>query len=303
MDFKQLETFISVAKTGSFTKTAEKLFLSQPSVSGHIGKLEQELGVVLFRRSNRKIELTPAGRIFFSSVTEILNQKEKTLLELHEHNAKIEGILEIGASNTTAQYVLPRFLAAFHTQYPNVIFDVLQMNSQQVETGLVNGELDFGLVGSPADNKNLLYEKISQDDLIAIAPAKPPFTSMEDISLAELLSYPIIVRREGSATRQFFENALEKSGRTAAMKIAAYFDSTEMIALSVQHGLGLAVVSILSVKEKADSGLLRLLPIRDLPLQRSFYFAYHKSRTLSPLGLRFKEFILENNIAPPHTPV
>lgn len=292
MDFKQLETFVVVAKTGSFTKAAEKLFLSQPSVSGHISKLEEELGVLLFRRNNKKIELTSAGTIFYSSAREMLNQKEKTLLELNDYNGKIEGILEIGASNTTAQYIIPRYLAQFHKKYPNVVYNVIQMNSNQIENGLLSGELDFGLVGSSANDKNLIYERISEDRLVAIAPPKIPFINMEKISLGELLKYPMLSRREGSATQQLFESAIQGVDIRNEVNTIAYFDSTEIMVLAVQNGLGLAVVSTLAVEEKVKNGLLCSLPIKDVNLERSFYFAYHKKRTPSPLGLCFKEFIL-----------
>lgn len=284
---------MAVAKTGSFTKAAGKLFLSQPSVSGHISKLEQELGITLFHRDNKSIELTDAGKIFFSHATEILNQKQKTLLNLNKYTGKIEGILEIGASNTTAQYILPRYLADFRKKYPGVIFNLLQMSSKHVETSLLNGELDFGLVGSRAQDKNLIYEKLAEDTLVAIAPPKAPFTEMDSISLCQLLKYPIVVRREGSATRKLFEDALEKSGKIKDLKIAAYFDTAEMVALSVQHGLGLAIVSAISVEEKLKNSALLSLPINDLDLNRSFYFSYHKNRTLSPLTLCFKDFMLK----------
>ena len=184
MEFKELESFVTIAKVKSFSKAASQLFLTQPALSNHIAKLEAELGITLFERNNKRTELTPAGQQFYLSAIEILNQREHALLNLEKYQGKIEGLLQVATSSVPGQYVLPDILTRFHEIYPDVTFNLHHLSSREITDSLVNGDLDFGFVGASPDNRNLIYEKVQDDELVVIAPNKPPYSEMESISFS-----------------------------------------------------------------------------------------------------------------------
>lgn len=296
MDFRQLESFVAIARLKSFSKAADKLFLTQPTLSNHIARLEEELDVTLFERNNKKTVLTPAGQVFFISAQEILNRREAAVLDLVDFQGKIEGMMEIGASSIPSQYLLPALITVFHQQYPDVVFNLHYMNSLKVIDTILAGELDFGFVGSPPTNPLLVYEKVADDYLVVIAPLCDPFANMKDISVEELLQYELLLRPEGSATRQKFEDLVNTDPKhPAKLRVAAYMDNDEVITLSVIQGLGLAVTSALSVADKVSLGLLKALPFRDKNMERAFYFVYPKGRILSPLVGRFRDFVVKDS--------
>ena len=294
MDFKELESFVAIAKVKSFSKASEKLFLTQPALSNHISKLEKELGITLFERNNKKTVLTPAGQQFYLSAMEILNQRENALLSLERYQGKIDGMLQISTSSVPGQYLMPDILAGFHKIYPDVTFNLHYLNSVEVAEQIVSGDLDFGFIGADPDNRNIVYEKVADDELVVIAPNRPPFTEMNSISFERLLDEPLLLRKEGSGTRQAFDVAYKHFsylGKSA--RVLSYMDNNEMITLCVKAGLGLSIVSLGSVDDKVKAGYLKVLPVENYDFHHAFYFVYAKKRSLSPLVMRFRDYVLQ----------
>lgn len=294
MDFKELESFVAIAKVKSFSKASEKLFLTQPALSNHISKLEKELGITLFERNNKKTELTPAGQQFYISAQEILNQRENALLGLEKYQGKIDGMLQIATSSVPGQYIMPDILTGFHKLYPDVTFNLHYLNSTEVVDQIVSGDLDFGFIGADPDNRNIVYEKVGDDELVVIAPNAPPFNEMRSISFERLLDEPLLLRKEGSGTRQAFDVAYKyfsTLGKTA--KILSYMDNNEMITLCVKAGFGLSIASLASVEDKVKAGFVKVLSVENYDFHHAFYFVYPKKRSLSPLVMRFRDYVRE----------
>ncbi len=293
MEFKELESFVTIAKVKSFSKAASQLFLTQPALSNHISKLEKELGITLFERNNKKTELTPAGQLFYVSAIEILNQRENALLKLEKYQGKIEGLLQVATSSVPGQYVLPDILVGFHKIYPYVNYNLHYLSSKEVTDNLVNGDLDFGFVGCAPDNRNLIYEKVQDDPLVVIAPNTPPYSQMQSITFSQLLDEPLLLRKSDSGTRQAFDIAYKQHAHLDKQpKILAQMDNNEMIVLCVKAGLGLSIVSSVSIEDKVRAGFVRVLPLEGYDFKHAFYFVYPKKRTLSPMVSRFKDFVL-----------
>lgn len=295
MDFRQLETFVAIAKLKSFSKAADHLFLTQPTISNHIQNLEKELGTILINRSNKKVTLTKAGEILFAHAMDILNKKEQTLFSLKSFQGKIEGTLEIASSSIPEQYILPSLLNSFHKLYPDVKFHLLHYDSEQVVDSIRNGEIDFGIVGAKNDTKHLNYIEIMQDTLLMIAPYADAYKNINEITIDQLLHEKIILREEGSGTRKIFEEAL--AARNLSIEdfhIIAYIESIESIKQCVRKGLGVSIISQLAVMDEIKFHLLKAIKIKDLEIKRSFYFVYHKYRALSPLAETFKNFVVKN---------
>ena len=303
MEFKELESFVTIAKVKSFSKAASQLFLTQPALSNHISKLEKELGITLFERNNKKTELTPAGQLFYVSAIEILNQRENALLKLEKYQGKIEGLLQVATSSVPGQYVLPDILVGFHKIYPYVTFNLHYLSSKEVTDNLVNGDLDFGFVGCEPDNRNLIYEKVQDDPLVVIAPNTPPYSQMQSITFSRLLDEPLLLRKSDSGTRQAFDIAYKQHAHLDKQpKILAQMDNNEMIVLCVKAGLGLSIVSSVSIEDQVRAGFVRVLPLEGYDFKHAFYFVYPKKRTLSPMVSRFKDFVLsQKQLAEPQT--
>lgn len=296
MDFRQLETFVAIAKFKSFSKAADYLFLTQPTISNHIQNLENQLGTILINRTNKKVTLTKAGEILYSHALDILNKRELALFNLEQFKGKIEGTLEIATSTTPEQYILPQFLNSFHRIYPDVKYHLLHFDSLQVVDSIINGEIDFGIVGAREDNKRLNYINLMADRLVVIAPNTAPYRDMNSISIDFLKSSKMILREEGSGTRKIFEQALHQQNISIdGFNVVAYIENTETIKQCVRLGLGLSIVSELSIADEVNFNFLKKIEIEGLDLCRNFYFTYHRYRTLSPLAETFKNYVIEHS--------
>ncbi len=294
MDFKQLQSFVSVVKLKSFSKAADMMYLTQPTVSGHIQALENELGAILLNRNgNKNISATKAGGILFSYALDILNKRENVLFDLSKFQGSIAGILEISASTIPEQYVLPQLITNFNNLYPDVHFNLMRYDSQQVIDKILCGEIDFGIVGFKKELPQLTYMELMKDKIILIAPARKPYLSMENIDIQSLLELKILLREAGSGTRKSLENALGKHNFSVKdFNVIAYIENTETIKECVKNGLGLSFISEKAVEQEIEHNVLKILPVKNMEIERKFYFVYHKTRALSPLAETFKLFIL-----------
>ncbi|MBF8983538.1 LysR family transcriptional regulator [Lutibacter sp. B2] len=293
MDFRQLETFVMIARVKSFSKAAERLFLTQPTISNHIQNLEKRLAMPLLNRSNKKVTLTKAGEIFFIHATEILNKKQQALFSLEAFKNTIDGTLEIACSSIPEQYILPPLLHSFHKIYPHVKYNLLHYDSQKVIDDIISGIIDFGFVGSKTHNKQLEYIQIMEDELVLIAPLSNHYKNINKISLTALLKEKIIMREEGSATRKIFEETLLKHSLSFEnLNIIAYIENTHAIKQCVKEGLGLTVISKLAIAEELQYNTVKIIELEEVNISRHFFFVYPKLKILSPLADKFKDFIL-----------
>lgn len=297
MDFKQLESFVTIAKVKSFSKAADKLFLTQPTISNHIHNLEKELGTALFNRTNKNITLTNAGEILFKYAVSILNKRDHAFFSLNAYKGKIEGVLEIASSSIPEQYYLTDIMCDFNHKYPDVKYSLMKYDTKKVIDKLNLGEIDFGIVGARKDGSQLDYIEIMDDEIVLVAPTST-FEKLPSIQIKALADLPLIMREDGSGTRTVVEQALKAAGvGTGELNIVAEIESTETIKRLVSKGLGLSFVSKKAVEAEVQNGQMKILKVDELTINRNFYFVYHTKRVLSPLSEAFKNFILEDQKA------
>lgn len=293
MDFKQLESFVTIAKVKSFSKAADKLYLTQPTISNHIHLLEKELGTILFNRTNKNITLTRAGDILYEYAISILNKKEHAYFSLNEFKGKIEGILEISSSSIPELYYLTDLICAFSAKYPDVKYSLMKYDTRQVTEKILSGDIDFGIVGAKKDTNQLEYIEIMDDEIALVAPVTGPLSQFDAITTDNCNNLPFVLREDGSGTRTAVSDYLSARGiDTDSLNIVAEVESNETIKKFVELGLGVSFVSRRSVEKEVKEGLLKCLPIDGQYISRKFYFVYHKKRVLSPLSETFKHFIL-----------
>ena len=170
MDIRQLEAFVYTVKYQSFSLAAQKLYLSQPTVSSHINNLEKELHTQLLKRTTKSLSVTPAGQTLYNYAAEILNLQQKAILELSDKNQKL---LHIGVSSVPSLYLLPELLSAYHQEMPDVRFRTSCSDSLDVIRKVTDGTCDIGLVGTKISDTPCRFLPVTSDELVIAAPATP----------------------------------------------------------------------------------------------------------------------------------
>ena len=295
MEFNQLESFISVVKNNSFSYAAKELYTTQPTVSNNIKNLEKELNTTLLDRTSKTISLTDSGKLFYKYAVELINIRDKAKFTISEHSGMVEGEIVICASSIPEEYVLPYIIKGFSKVYPKVSFSVTHKNSKDVIDDIIEGKLNFGIVGAQYNSELLEYIDFYEDELILCVPNidKYSCSNYEYLDINNLYSEKFIFRKSGSGTRKLIEQKLlEKGIELDDLNIVSYVDSNEMIKKMIELNLGVSFISQIAVKNEVDLGLVKSLNIKDLDLKRNFYFVHSKKRTLSPLVEAFKNYII-----------
>lgn len=277
MDFKQLQSLITVARYESFTKAATRLGVSQPTVSTHIRMLEEELGVPLVLRTSKRVELTPKGRKVFDQAVSILSMRDRMV---EEGTAREKNTVYLGASSVPSAYVLPSILSGYSKSHPNVSFSIYQGDSRDVVSGLTEGVYDVGLIGMPADEESLLCTSFTQDRLVLVTPAtdeyrmdEPDAAGVRDL----LLGRNVLLRHEGSASRSVVDRILDDLGiEESRMHVGARINDQETIKNLVESGLGVTIVSERAVRDRVREGRLLSYDIPSAACKRSLYIAHRK---------------------------
>lgn len=288
MDFKQIEAFISVAKLKSFSKAANQIFLSQPTISSHISSLEKELNIQLFDRTSKEVNLTPAGESFFNYAVDIINTRNHAVHSIANFNKKICGKLNLSCSTTPCNTIVPELLKKFLDKYPDVTFNVKERGSGDIIKNILDLKSEIGIVGTCIDNPKITYFNIVEDDLIVIS--HPSLGLPADISVQELFKYKFIFREKNSATRITFENELAKNDLSLnALKILCEVNNIDTLIQFVRSGMGVSVLSKKLYENYAYDTNLKCSVISDLEIKRNIYLAINSKRTLSPTAKAFFE--------------
>ncbi len=292
MDFKRLEVFCKVYEEHSFSKTAQMMHLTQPSVSGYIASLEQELGTKLFDRQGRKVSPTKAGDIFYKYAKRLLKLKTEAENEITSLLGLKKGELKLGGSTIPGQYVLPRFLGQFKILYPNVNIYLQIGDTKQIVNLVLEDEIEIGAVGAKLNEPKLEFIPFVKDELVLAVPANHPVAKEEKTSLQMISNLPFIIREKGSGTRITMEAFLKKKGIALdSLNIVAELGSTEAVRQAIIAGIGVSILSKRAIEVETEAGLIRTFPLNDNALWRHFYLVYHKQKSLSPFAQAFLDFI------------
>lgn len=292
MNLEHLKVFYVVAKGNSFSETAKKLHLSQPSVSLQIQQLENSLSTKLFERTTKRITLTPAGKLLYTYAEKILNLVHETQREISLLSESVHGDLNIGASLTIGGYILPYILGKYQKEYPNVNLILKLDNSDEVIEKLSNQDIHLGFIESFNINRDVQQLPFMEDELVIIA-APSLFHSMidkEEITADELFALPMIMREKGSGTRQVVEESLRKYQLNPAdLNVILELENTEAIKSAVESGMGISIISKSAIKKELQLGVLREVFIEHVRLKRYFTLIY-KEEALTPPSESFLSF-------------
>ncbi len=299
MNFRQLEVLVSVIRHSSFSKAAEELFLTQPTVSTHIGSLEEELGVQLVTRGRKTIHPTRAGAVFYEYANGLLKMRDNVLDSMKHYPDLLTSTIEVAASTVPAEYVLPRAVAAFRRDYPSVRFSIRESNSEQVLARLLANEVELGFTGTESRTEKCRFEQIGTDRLVIITPDCEPYrAAVPDQFPAELLeTSPFLLRAPGSATQKEADSFLINMGIAPQnLHVAAFMDSIFAIKQSVRNGMGIAILSEIAVKDMEKRGEILVFRNENPFMHRNLYCVYREDVPLSPPGELFLNFIKSRKI-------
>jgi len=281
MNPELLRSFLTVARCLNFTKAAEQLMLTQPAVSRQIRQLERELGVVLFERLGRTVQLTDAGRELVSLGEQLIGQVDRVAEAVRRFGTTETGLLRVGASTTPGYYLLPPILGRFRRAHPGVELHFTVENSLAIERRILHNELDLGFVGLHPTGGALQVESIADDEIVCFGPDDHSLSTRKRVTPKSLEDQTWVVREKGSATRQLFEQWLNNTG--AAMHKTIELDSPEAIKALVREGVGISFISILGITEELRRGQLKRINLPRPRLTRPIYLVRHPDKHISPV--------------------
>ncbi|TMV46069.1 LysR family transcriptional regulator [Paenibacillus mesophilus] len=297
LNFHQLHIFYTVADKGSFSMAAQALHMTQPAVTMQVQSLEDYFGTKLLQRSTKKIELTEAGRTLLPFAKRSIDLIKDTDIAMSKFTHMLEGRLQLGASLTIGEYILPRLLGPFSKEYPSISVSLKVMNTTQILEEIFNHQLTFGLVEAPIHHPDVKAEIVLNDELKLIVPSDHPLAVQESITLDDVLKYPFILREQGSGTRQVMEEELQRVGfGTDRLKIVMELGSTGAIKSAVEAGLGITLMSPTAVRHETALGIFKVKSIEGLTFTRHFYSIYLQAALLPISAVTFLTFLRERDL-------
>lgn len=290
MNLHHLKVFHAVAHSGNFSHAAQRLFLSQPAVSVQVRRLEQALGVPLVEVYGRQVHLTQAGLMLREYADQILRMEKDAEEAMAEFQDPTRGSIRVGASTTPGSYVLPALIAAFRRLHPGMQVALVVGNTRTITGQLLTNDLDLGIVSEETHAENgLILEPWMTDQMVIIAPPDHKLARAQTVSSEAVLAEPLILREPGSGTRQVFMAAVQARGLKAEPVLE--LSNTEAVKQAVVAGLGLAVVSLLTVQTEIKIGRVEVLNVPDLRLERQLNLAWHAGKRLSVGGKAWLGFL------------
>lgn len=294
MNLRQLELFVAVAKTKSFSRGAELICLTQSTVSQHIAALEEEVSTRLFDRTRKGVLLTAGGQVFLRHARRILAEHDHLMQKMADFNGLQGGDLLLGASNIPANYLIPAILPQLVKKYPRISISMQSGDSQGILDRLLNAEFEVAVVGSRIDNRQLEYKSLIDDVLVLIVGCKHPWRQRGQISLDELSREPLIAREISSGSDRALRRELQRLNFSVdSLTIAARLGSNEAVRQVVSSGYGCAFVSKCSVLRELESGELSQVNVDGMRVERQFWLVSLRGRTLSPAAAAVTELLLK----------
>jgi DNA-binding transcriptional LysR family regulator len=292
MDLRRLEVFCKVVELRSFTKAAEAVLLSQPTISEHIRSLEETLGEKLVDRLGREVLPTPAGQILYRYAMRMLRLREEAIQAMAMYRGDLSGRLVLGASTIPGTYILPKTLGSFKARHPSIQLTLRISNTAEIGEAVLRGDLETGVVGSRWKDRGLSFEEICSEELVLAVFPGHPWVDRHEVGMDELYGQPFILRQRGSGTRMAMARVLEAHGFDfSQLFVVAEVGTTEAVRQSIKARIGISILSQQAVEEDIQRGSLVPISLRGIRFYRPFYVIQRKNRQLSPLCEAFLAYL------------
>ena len=294
MEFKQLESFVAVVRFHSFTKAADHLFTSQPTISSHIRMLEEELETKLIIRTTKSVEVTPRGWELYDCARNMFDLRDNLIANWRGEQEKV---IRVGASTIPSAYILPEVLSAFGKNQNDVYFSVIQEDSQDILSGVAHGNYDLGLIGMEAMDDRLSDIPFYEDRMVIIAPYTEKYIKLKNDSRTDwrdILREPIILREIGSGSQKAADKFMESAHiPEEEQNVVARINDQESIKNLVAGGLGVSVISEKAVQDMIENHKILSFEIPGENAARKLHLIYRKDYVLRRQVKDFVSFILK----------
>ncbi len=287
----QLQVFEAIARSGSFTRAAEELFLTQPTVSQQMKQLTKVVGLPLFEQIGKRIYITDAGKevlMVCRDISERLSRLDMTLAEL---KGLKQGNLRL-AVTTTAKYFVPRLLGPFRQLYPGIKISLKVTNRQRLLERLSENLDDLYVLGQPPANLDITLRPFLDNPLVVVAPNNHPLAQEKNIPLQRLAQEPFIMREPGSGTRMAVERFFAEN--RISINVEMEIGSNEAIKQVIVGGLGVSILSRYALALEGINGPLTILDVEGFPLQLHWYILYPSGKQLSVVARTFLDYLLND---------
>ncbi len=288
MTLRQLQVFQAVCESRSYSRAAEEISLTQPAVSLQIRQLEALIGQPLFDYIGKKLYLTEAADALLRASSDIFGRLESLDMQLSDLQGSLQGQLNL-AVESSAKYFVPHLFAAFKRQYPEVNLQLVVVNHAQAVRRLSANRDDLLIMSQVPQDMSLEFLPFLDNPIIAVAPPDHPLVAQANLTLQDLCTSPLLVREQGSGTRKAIEDYCHQ--KRAHFQQTIELGSMESQREGVIAGLGIALLSRHAVRRELETGALRELPVKELPLMRSWCLVHPRGKYLSPVAQTFFAFI------------
>ena len=289
MNLYHLRYFVTLAKLEHYTKAAEELCITQPSLSHAISLLEKELGVTLFQKEGRNIVLTKCGKIFLEKVKESLKILDDSVLEL-KSISNGEGYIDLGFLRTLGTNFVPRLSKSYIENNPDKKINFhTETTTADLIKSLKEQKYDMIFCSKSEKEKNIEFIPVSAQKLVLIVPSNHELAKYDSITLEQTVEYPQIVFSSKSGLRQIIDNLFDSIGKKP--QITYEIEEDQVIAGLVSNNFGIAIVPYMPILKFMD---LKTIEIKSPTWERNFYLAVLKDKTLTPIAENFKSFVIEN---------
>lgn len=289
----QLKVFEATARHGSFTRAAEELFLTQPTVSMQVKQLTKAVGLPLFEQVGKRLYLTDAGRELFSTCQEIFTQLDQLEMKVADMKGMKQGHLRL-AVITTTKYFMPRLLGPFCQLYPGIDVSLTVTNHEGVIERLANNQDDLYVMSQLPEHLEIKAHPFLDNPLVVMAPRSHPLVKEKNISLKRLAEEVFIMREPGSGTRRAFQAMLDE--QNLSVKVRLELGSNEAIKQAIAGGLGLSVLSRHTLTLEGTGGEIAILDVEGFPIHREWYICYLAGKQLSVVASTFFDYLQQEAV-------
>ncbi|MEP9409325.1 LysR family transcriptional regulator [Peribacillus frigoritolerans] len=273
MYYDALKTFVTLVEVKNFTKTAEMLLMSQPSVSLHIKKLEEEFQTKLFLRSPKFLKVTLTGEILYDRAKQMITIYEQTRQDIQEHDRSIKGELKIGASFTIGEYILPSLLIDLQEEYPELELQVVIGNTEEIVQAVRLYKVDIGLIEGQTNEKELSVHPFMQDELFIVSSNNHELANKDDVEITDLHDQAWVTREVGSGTREYLNHVIRSNG--LKIKSILTISSNQGIKETlIKNGSGLALLSRSVIERDVQNKILSIIQVKDESFNRTLSYVY-----------------------------
>jgi len=289
ISLRQLQIFEAVARLLSYTKAAQELFLSQPTVSMQVKKLESDIGLALTEQIGKKVSLTEAGHALYQTACDILGTLGRFEMQIDDQKGLRTGQLRI-AVVTTANYFMPRLLGKFRQAYPGINVSLEVTNREHILERMTRNLDDLYLVGKPPKSSELEFQPYLANPMVVVAPVEHKLANEIAVPLSDIANEFFIMREHGSGTRLAVEQKFADA--KLALKVGMELGSNESIKQGISGGLGLAVLSLHTLT-RGDMSELTVLDVQGFPISWQWYIGHPRGKRLSIITRTFIDFMYE----------